>query len=216
MIVLKELTFSLMMFNGKTQRASCFWREPDGPNFWNVHFATYTKLVKKQKATRLHFQTFGKTRFSGSSLTLIGSSICDNTSLKKRQNVHMFDIWATTSSYILKKLLKYEDSFSKQNLTCQIPGTGIQGTCQWRRSGRPRWQSWEARKRRTWGNRFLSWFASGWNTCRRFIIFNLFVLKQFTIYEEPLVRFQKFLLCNQFNTVSPRALVHEGANVSQT
>ena len=88
LIVLKELTFSLMMFNGKTQRASCFWREPDGPNFWNVHFATYTELVKKQKATRLHSQTFGKTRLRGSSLTLIGSSICDNTSLK-RKNLHI-------------------------------------------------------------------------------------------------------------------------------
>ena len=35
--------------------------------------------MKKQKAARLHFQTFGKTLFRGSSLTLIGSSICDNT-----------------------------------------------------------------------------------------------------------------------------------------
>ena len=154
MMVLRELTFSLMMFNGKTQRASCFWREPDGPNFWNVHFATYTELVKKQKATRLHFQTFGKTRFRGSSLTLIGSSICVNTSLK-RKNLHI--CLTSGQQAIFKSFWVYWNiAYYKQDLTCQTAGTGIQGTCLWRRSGRPRWQSWEARKRRTWGNRFLS------------------------------------------------------------
>ena len=53
--------------------------------------------------------------FRGSSLTLIGSSICDNTSLK-RENLHMFDICATTSVQIYMGLSKYEKhSFSNSS-----------------------------------------------------------------------------------------------------
>ena len=33
----KMYTFSLMMFNARTHRASCFWIVPDDPYFINVH-----------------------------------------------------------------------------------------------------------------------------------------------------------------------------------
>lgn len=36
----KMKIFSLIMFNAKTQRASCFWIVPVGPNLWNVHFVS--------------------------------------------------------------------------------------------------------------------------------------------------------------------------------
>ena len=41
MMLMQWFTFSLMMFKGRTQRASCFCRDPDGPNFWKEHFATW-------------------------------------------------------------------------------------------------------------------------------------------------------------------------------
>ena len=59
---------------------------------------------------------------------------------------------------------KYKHKY-KEKPTCQTLETDIQGTCQWRRSVRQHWQSWEARKQRTWGSRFLALSASGWNTC---------------------------------------------------
>ena len=51
------LTFSLMMLSGRTQSASCFWRDPDGPNFWKVHFATW-KSHWYQIQIFLQFQGF--------------------------------------------------------------------------------------------------------------------------------------------------------------
>ena len=45
MMLMQWFTFSLMMFKGRTQRASCFCRDPDGPNFWKVHFATWGKIT---------------------------------------------------------------------------------------------------------------------------------------------------------------------------
>ena len=38
-----------MMFKGRTQRASCFCRDPDGPNFWKVHFATWGRSQYHQR-----------------------------------------------------------------------------------------------------------------------------------------------------------------------
>ena len=98
MMLMQWFTFSLMMFKGRTQRASCFCRDPDGPNFWKVHFATWGRsqyhrsfnlLLSWTPAmtwlSTITLLTLGKTLLRGSSRTLIGSSICVRTSLRKRQ-----------------------------------------------------------------------------------------------------------------------------------
>ena len=79
----------------------------------------------------------------------------------------------------LPTYIAYNVFSAKYNPTCQTLGTDIRGTCRWRRSGRRHWQSWGARRRRTWRSMYLAWSASGSSICKLSNFYQYFIFCRF-------------------------------------
>ena len=79
------VTFSLIMFSGKTHRPSKFSTVPEGPNLWNVHLVTFGNTCQENFALNRTYSMQRRfcvlTEDIGSCLWLFSSSVMAKTSV---------------------------------------------------------------------------------------------------------------------------------------